>query len=39
MSTRVSFQIESIVESFTTEGTEISFDITVTFHVSIKKSL
>lgn len=39
VSSGVSFQVESIVESLATERAEISFHIWVTFHVTIKQSL
>lgn len=39
MCSSMSFQIKRIVESFTTEGTQVSFCIRVTFHMPIQKSL
>lgn len=39
MSTSVSFQIKSIVETFTAESAKITFYITVTFQMPIKQSL
>lgn len=39
MCSSMSFQIKRIIESFTTEGTQVSFCIRMTFHMSIQKSL
>ena len=39
MSSCVSLQIESIVESLATESAEISLRVAVTLHVSVEKSL
>ena len=35
----VSLQVEGVIEAFPTEGAEIPLDVTVTLHVSVKKSL
>ena len=35
----MSLQVESVIEAFPTEGAEIPLDVTVTLHVSVKKSL
>ena len=39
MCSGVSLQVEGVVEAFPTEGAEIPLDVTVTLHVSVKKSL
>ena len=39
MCSSVSFQVKSIIESFTTKCAQISFCITVALHVSIQQSL
>lgn len=35
----VTFEIEGVVESFSTECTQISFDSAMTFHMSIQQTL
>ena len=35
----VSLQVESVVESLATEGTEVSLHVAVAFHVSVEQSL
>lgn len=39
MNSRVAFQIKGVVESFATEGAQVSFDVAVAFQVSIQESL
>lgn len=39
VSTRVTFQIKRVVESFAAESAKISLNIRVTFHVSVEESL
>ena len=39
MSSCVSFQVERVVEAFSTEGTKIAFHVAVAFHVSVQESL
>ena len=39
MSSGVSLQVKGVIEAFPTEGAEIPLDVTVTLHVSVKKSL
>ena len=39
VSSRVSLQVESVVETFPTEGAEISLDVTVALHVPVEESL
>lgn len=39
MSSGMSLQIKSIVESFTAEGAEVSLDIRMTFQMSVEESL
>lgn len=36
---RMPLEIERIVEAFSAEGTQVTFHITVTLHMTIKKSL
>ena len=35
----MSFQVEGVIEAFSTEGTKIALHIAVAFHVSVEKSL
>lgn len=39
MSPCVSFQVKGVIETFSAEGTKISFYIAVTLHVSVQKAL
>lgn len=39
MCTRMSLQIECVIETFSTKSAQISFNIRVTFHMSIEKTL
>ena len=39
VSSGVSLQVKGVIEAFPTEGAEIPLDVTVTLHVSVKKSL
>ena len=39
MSSCVSFQVERVVEAFSTEGTKIALHVAVAFHVSVQESL
>ena len=39
MRSRVSFEIERIVESFAAEGAQVSFELAVILQVSIEQSL
>lgn len=36
---RVPFKVEGVVETLSAESTQITFDITVTFHVTVQQSL
>lgn len=35
----VSFQVEGVVETFTTEGAQVALDVRMTLHVSVEKPL
>ena len=39
VSSSMSFQVESVVESFAAEGTQIALDVRVTLHVSVQQPL
>ena len=39
MCSSMSFQIKCIIETFATEGTKVSFSVTVTLHMPVKQPL